>query len=100
MFENALPAPITLVEFAERIRCVCALYDCTVTSWCRTEDRNAAVGGADASKHRLATGSLAVDLVLDDASVKSEMLEGVKRLGMRWLDEGDHIHVQALPPGG
>ena len=43
---------------------------------------------------------LKVDLVLDDASVKSDMLEGVKRLGMRWLDEGDHIHVQALPPGG
>ena len=62
------------------------------TSGYRTAKRNAAVGGVPDSRHRL---WLACDVVLDDALDQGAFILEAERMGLKVLDEQDHLHIQA-----
>lgn len=55
----------------------------TLTSWYRDPARNAAVGGAPRSLHLI---GLAIDVAGGNA-------QAFRSVGLRVLDEGDHLHV-------
>lgn len=68
-----------------------------VSSYIRSVDHNAAVGGASNSQHLVGT---AVDLV-PLAGGSMQLIEYVaKTMGFGYvLNEGDHVHVQLYPAG-
>lgn len=95
---NTLPPPRCIHEFVDRVLSLCALFDCSVTSWARTERHNEYVRGKMTSKHRIAVGAMGADLLPDDMSTKPALVLAARRLGLSVLDEGDHVHVQGIPP--
>jgi uncharacterized protein YcbK (DUF882 family) len=97
------PAPIVralrpqLERFLQQLRSVREPTGMRVSfsSWWRSKQRNAQVGGAITSQHLL---GLAVDLVPAGGS-RSELLRRLRAAGLVALDEGDHVHVQAFSAG-
>jgi hypothetical protein len=87
-----MKTPIDVMIFAHQISDLSARYELSVTSWWRSAKHNAAVGGAPTSLH---VKGLAVDVVLDPGEDKAEFLQSVHDVGLHYLDEGDHIHIQA-----
>lgn len=59
-----------------------------LTSWYRDPARNAAVGGAAASRH---LRGLAIDVVASDLP---RAIAAFRAQGLRVIDERDHLHVQ------
>ena len=101
-----LPAPTSRAEYNERVLCLCALHAMSVTSSVRTKDRNAAVGGAEESKHLLEFGGWADDLVADvtlgiplDSSERTTIVRDARAFGLWCVDEGTHFHVQGKALG-
>jgi len=82
---------MSAIEFLQLILTLKVRYKFSVTSWIRSPKRNRAKGGSSNSRHLL---GLAVDVVLDNKSDKYQFKKECTRLGLKWLDEGDHIHVQ------
>lgn len=81
---------------------LCRDLDASVTSWFRTPARNSLVGGVPASYH---LRGLAVDCVLDHDTPENRtaFAHRARQLGLRTIDERDHIHVwlpltEALAP--
>jgi hypothetical protein len=79
------------LEFATIILTLAVRYRFSVTSWGRTVKHNKDVGGDKNSRHLL---FCAVDCVLDSGEDEALFLADVKRLGLKFLPEGDHIHLQ------
>jgi len=82
---------MTLSAFVQNILTLTTLFKGSVTSWFRSKERNKQVGGHSRSLHLC---GLAVDIVLDDDTLKHEFFKMCVRLGLRVVDEGDHYHVQ------
>lgn len=78
-------------DFAHAVEFLCVQFGASVTSWHRSAKRNAKVGGHPNSKHLV---GLAVDVVLDDPANHGELLAACSRMGLKAIDEGDHIHIQ------
>jgi hypothetical protein len=100
---NQLPPPASLCEFIQRVLCLCAIHDASVSSWVRSEGHNTYVGGSPNSAHRISRGAFAADVVLDmhgDPEKISNLCQDAKKLGLRYLDEIDHIHLQGVAPIG
>ena len=97
--EDRLPLPESYAVACERVRCLCALYRASVTSSCRTRQRNQRVGGSINSKHQPMFGFMAWDLVPDQWTERRELANAARMLGFRVEVESDHVHLQALPPG-
>lgn len=68
-----------------------------VTSWVRTKKHNAEVGGHPDSYHQC---GLAVDVTFENKDLKDRFKRRMWKMGFGVLDEGDHVHVQAIPAGG
>ena len=98
---DELPPPRDLGELLERVRALCAIHHCSVTSGARTEKRNAAVGGHPKSWHRLERGALGVDVVPDTRTPakRAEVARAARRLGLHAVVESDHVHLQPVAPG-
>lgn len=76
-----------LMAFAYRTRA-------SVTSYGRTESRNAAVGGVNNSYHLL---WMAADVVYDNPAPPPEVRQRTgTQLGLKVVLEGDHDHLQPL----
>lgn len=86
---------MTIRDFAGKIDLLNKLFPLSITSWFRSKKRNAAVGGHPQSKH---LSGFAIDVVLDDPKDKPQFLKTVNALGLGFLDEGDHIHIQRRLP--
>lgn len=86
---------MTVQDFAGKIELLASIFPLSVTSWFRSKKRNAEVGGHARSSHLF---GLAVDVVLEDQEDKHYFLKTVKALGLGFLDEGDHIHIQRRSP--
>ncbi len=78
--------------FAEHVFDYCLAFSGSVTSWCRSIARNAAVGGVANSQHL--TG-LAVDVVYDGAPPGPEATEWLAQRHLLRIPEGDHDHIMA-----
>lgn len=85
----------TPVGFAEALWRLAQRYHFSVTSWGRTPWWNKKKGGADNSRH---LEWLAIDVVLDPHEQRESFLEDCRFMGIHYDDEGDHIHLQAVPP--
>lgn len=79
------------LSFCERIRILSDKFACSATSWGRSDKRNKQVGGHPKSRH---LNWCAVDIVLDDEADKFRFTELAKTLGLRVVDEQDHLHIQ------
>lgn len=77
--------------FCNRVILLRSAYAFSVTSWFRTESRNAAVGGRATSKH---LDGLAVDIVLDNQYNLPVLVIKADLLGLHAIVESDHIHIQ------
>lgn len=81
----------TKLEFCQAIIHLCALYQCSVTSWIRTPNRNRKVGGHERSNHIVGFGA---DLVPDDPAAKAALVAAARKLNLDAIDEGDHVHIE------
>lgn len=79
-------------EFINRVTFLSNFADFTVSSFGRTRDHNASVGGVSHSQHLLWT---AADLVPSDGDMEAlaELARETQAFGYV-LNEGDHVHVQ------
>ena len=82
---------MTVESFAARVRDYCSILRGSVTSWGRTESRNAMVGGVPNSRHLL---FLAVDVVYDHPVTVEQAIDLAGSFGLRVIREGDHDHIQ------
>lgn len=87
---------MTAGEFWDKIDYLCLNYGGSITSGRRTARHNKAVGGADHSHH---VYGFAADIVLDDMITVEPFWHAVKAVGLHFLVEGDHIHVQDVGVG-
>ena len=85
---------MTRLDFISVIDHLHTRFAFSETSGWRTTKRNKAVGGHPRSKH---LSGLAVDCVLDDKRHAAAFTAAVKAAGLRFVNEGDHIHVQTAP---
>lgn len=74
---------------------LCKLHRGSVTSWIRSEQRNAAQGGVTDSWH---LDGLAADITPDDPARKSFLIVDAVKLGMDAIDEGNHVHIEPSGP--
>ena len=81
----------SFTDFHHAVEFLCTQFGGSITSGHRSTARNAMVGGHKNSKH---LDGLAVDMVLDDPAQHGELMAACSRLGLRAIDESDHIHVQ------
>lgn len=90
-------AGMKLGDFCELVAQLCSEHSCSITSWLRTEQRNAAVGGKPNSCHMLANGGRGCDLVPDDNTLEHRVavVAAAHKLSLQALDETDHVHVQS-----
>lgn len=79
-----------LHAFVDSIVILAVRFPLSVTSWLRSPAHNSDVGGHNNSHHML---GLAVDVVLDNPADTLAITDRAKRLGLRVLDEGDHLHI-------
>lgn len=91
---------MTPLDFWQALTAYCALVGGSVTSYGRTQEHNARVGGVPLSGHLF---WLAADVVYDDATRARALprADFARRLGLRLIAESDHDHLQpwAWPPG-
>lgn len=81
------------LDFIYKILTLRIKHAFSVTSYIRTVKRNAAVQGVADSYHLI---GLAVDAILDDASFQSRFITDCKKMGLKVIDESDHLHIQPL----
>lgn len=94
-----LPPPESYAVGCERVRCLCALFDCSCSSNVRTELHNVQVGGAPLSKHQIKYGGSGWDLVPDRMDERRKVANAARTLGFWVQVEPDHVHCQSLAPG-
>jgi hypothetical protein len=83
---------MTGAEFDAAMRTLATKYQFSETSGRRTAKHNKDVGGKVNSRHVL---GLARDCIFDDPLEIPAFRLDVKRLGLKYSNESDHIHVQA-----
>ena len=93
---------MTYSEFCWTVRILCVLHNASETSGIRSPVRNELVGGVERSRHMVANGGMARDLILDEPNAENRfsLVTSAKKLGLFALDEGDHIHVHRSLFGG
>lgn len=84
---------MSLSDFYVLIFALCRIFGGSTTSGIRSIKRNILVGGVPDSKHLTGFG---VDIVLDDPKKRVAFIAAVEAVGLRAIDEGDHMHVQTL----
>ena len=86
-------APFLLIRFVLSVVFGAQGHNVFPTSWWRSARQNERVGGDAESQHLL---GLALDLVSDEPA---ELVASLREMGLTAVDEGDHVHVQALKAG-
>ena len=86
---------MTPIDFAVSLMAYCAWSRGSVTSWGRSPERNARVGGHVNSLHQV---WLAADVGYSPNPTPplAKARKRASQLGMRLLRESDHDHLQAL----
>jgi len=82
-------------DFIQMVMAICGAYGGSITSSWRSAAHNTAVGGNPQSLHLV---GLAADIVFDTTAGKAQAIALAQRMGWGVLDEGDHVHVQAIKP--
>lgn len=82
---------MTPLDFWDVLRLWCAIFDASVTSYGRTQKRNADVGGVAQSPHRY---WVAADVVYDVPPTDASVSIHAHRLGLKVIRADDHDHLQ------
>ena len=85
--------PFALREFVARVGRASWPGDTVATSWYRSPQRNSLVRGATFSQH---LAGLGLDVVTNDLR---GAVAAARSVGLVAVNEGDHVHIQLLPPG-
>lgn len=80
-------------EFALRLLVYCGITHGSVTSWIRSPEHNAQVGGVKHSAHLYGVGA---DVTYDAPVPVADALASAARLDLRLIREGDHDHLQPM----
>jgi len=80
-----------ILSFVNKVLMLKIRWGFSVTSWGRTESRNAFIHGVPGSLHLL---WMAVDVILDDMKKNVDFEKDADRLGLVGIFEGDHYHLQ------
>lgn len=80
-----------IIDFVNSIILLWDEFPLSVTSWFRTPKRNKLKGGKEFSQHLRGLG---IDVVLDDMSKVEKFYARINEYGLKFLNEGDHIHIQ------
>ena len=88
---------LTLAVFSDAALEYCQVFSGSVTSWYRTVDHNAEVGGHPRSAHLV---GLAVDVVYDGSRPGPQADAWLALHGLKRLVEGDHDHLMPTHWGG
>lgn len=80
-----------LFQFIQLVIILCGKHRGSVSSWGRTPKHNKDVGGVENSIHMLWFGC---DVVLDVMAKDPEFENDCLPLGLTWVFEGDHYHLQ------
>jgi hypothetical protein len=80
-------------SFVGRTMAAAGQLDVTATSWYRSRQENARVGGDPFSQHLV---GWAIDAVGPD---QQAFAKGLRMRGITTVQESDHIHFQAFPAG-
>jgi len=91
-----IPAMIAPVIFGELLYAYGLTFSASTTSWFRTVEHNAHVGGHPKSAH---LAGLAADVVYDGARPGPEADAWLRLRGLKRLIEGDHDHLMPLDWG-
>lgn len=83
----------SVIKFISIVLTLRIQFAFSVTSWIRTVEHNRQVGGADESLHLCGLG---LDIVLDNPADTESFVKRANRLGLKALNEGDHIHLQPV----
>ena len=86
---------MTPLDFHQTLMALSARFRFRTTSGYRCKEFNEQVGGAAMSQHQF---WLAADVVLWDTAERADFCLQAKRLGLSFLIEDDHIHLQANKP--
>ena len=92
----ALSGIVEVANFAVAVAHYRDLTNASVTSWGRSHERNARVGGAPRSLHLV---DLAVDVVYDRPLALDTARELAAPLGLHVRREADHDHLEPLRQG-
>ncbi len=82
---------MVITEFTQKIVTLSSVVPFSVTSWGRSKKHNLEVGGNKHSRHR---DWLGIDIILDNPEDKEDLFHYAIKAGLKYLDEGDHIHLQ------
>ena len=83
---------MTPIEFAALAQQVALRYSASITSWGRTDKHNLSVKGNPLSRHRV---WLAMDLAVDDPSLRDDALAYAIQLGLHGIVEPNGcLHLQ------
>lgn len=83
---------MTLDAFALAVASLRRAFAGSITSWGRTPQHNAAVGGVADSQH---LNDLAVDIVWDAPVDLAQLTGAAHARGLVVIREGDHDHIMA-----
>lgn len=81
-----------LYQFVHAVYILCMNHHGSVTSWIRSRLHNVAVHGNPRSLH---VHGLACDLAFDSQEDQDAAVAAAPRLGLHYLIEANHLHVQA-----
>lgn len=87
---------LTLAEFALAVIEFRRRFHGSITSWGRTPEHNATVGGVPASFH---LDDYAVDLVYELVPELAQAAHAARELGLYLIREATHDHLQPLTQG-
>ena len=85
---------VDIFGFLSDMLILCFKFNGSVTSWIRTEIRNASVGGTGDSLHLY---GYAVDIVLDDEALYDEAIDFAHSLDYDCEYHRGHLHVEYDP---
>jgi hypothetical protein len=88
-----MPGTMYPGHFAELLWGYTVTFSGSVTSWMRTVEHNAKVGGVEKSAHLY---GVAADVVYDGSPPGPEADEWLRRRGLKRIREGDHDHIMPL----
>jgi len=81
----------SVIDFVQAVLTLRLRFEFSVTSWGRTDKHNLVVGGKVGSRHLTWQ---AVDIRLDNGTDKATFRSAAERLGLKVVDEPDHLHLQ------
>jgi hypothetical protein len=89
---------VDVAQFAVAVAGYATRFPCSATSWGRTPEHNARVGGVKHSAHLSWVGC---DVIYPITPPVADAVAHARSLGLRLIREGDHDHLQPFdwPPG-